>query len=535
MSATEELYRSYLDLRWHFDPSAATSVGITLHDGRLGAYDAEAMRIHLAAYRSMASAAEQLEVEDPQEEIDRTAFLDEIRITVFRFEKEKPHVHNPGFWLSHLFQSIHGLLRRREEPGAGGDRAHALLARLRAAPDFLRSARETLKDPPRVFLDTAAAMVQGGEPLIREAAAVARQQAPELAEPLDDAAASAEAALQRFGLALRNELRAHPDDLSFSIGEEQFNRRLRHEHALRAGAPELYRYGLHLVEEVEQEIAALARSIDPQTSWRDLVARLREDAPLPSDPVGAFRGEMERSRRFVEERRLVTIPDGELQVVETPPFLRPLVPFAAYDPPGVFATDRTGLFYVTDGGAPARRDSCALEIAATALHEGYPGHHLQMLTAQALPSMVRQVSWTPVTVEGWALYCEEMMAEEGFFAGLEERLFQRLHLLWRAVRIVLDVSLHTRGMTPAQGVDYLVDRVAMDRAKAESEVSRYCAWPSYQLCYAVGRREILNLREVYRQRAGPEFSLRRFHDELLSYGGLPVSLIRWGMGLGIEE
>jgi uncharacterized protein (DUF885 family) len=245
---------------------------------------------------------------------------------------------------------------------------------------------------------------------------------------------------------------------------------------------------------------------------------------------------MDRARGFVEERELVTIPNGALEVIETPDFLRPILPFAAYQPPEVYSPDRTGSFYVTspEPGKVAT-DPCAWELGTTALHEGYPGHHVQMLTAQASPVEVRRVLWTPVTVEGWALYCEEMLAEQGFFGTVEERLFQRIHLLWRAVRIVLDVGLHTRGMSPAEAIDMLVEKVAMDRKKAAAEVSRYCAYPTYQLSYAVGRRELLHLREEYRKREGDRFELRRFHDEVLSYGGLPVSLIRWGMELGLDE
>jgi uncharacterized protein (DUF885 family) len=267
------------------------------------------------------------------------------------------------------------------------------------------------------------------------------------------------------------------------------------------------------------------------------VERLRSEAPAPADLVGAFRVAMERARSFVEQRGLVTLPIGALEVVEAPSFLRPLIPFAAYEPPGPYATDRTGYFYVTADhpAGPAEHGSSLHELPATALHEGYPGHHVQMLSAQQASSEVRRVGWTPVTVEGWALYCEEMMAGEGFYATPEERLFQRLHLLWRAVRIVLDIGLHTRGMTPDQAADFLVDRLGLDREKARAEVSRYCARPTYQLCYAIGRREILHLRDAYRDRAGADFSLRRFHDEFLGYGGLPVTLIRWGMGLGIEE
>ena len=124
-----------------------------------------------------------------------------------------------------------------------------------------------------------------------------------------------------------------------------------------------------------------------------------------------------------------------------------------------------------------------------------------------------------------------MMGEEGFYRSPEERFFQRVALLWRAVRVVLDVGLHTGSVTYDKAVSMLQERVHFPRSLAESEAKRYCVEPAYQLAYAVGRHEIRSLRDQYRQAAGGEHSLRRFHEEVLSYGGLPVSLIRWGLGL----
>ena len=121
------------------------------------------------------------------------------------------------------------------------------------------------------------------------------------------------------------------------------------------------------------------------------------------------------------------------------------------------------------------------------------------MTAQELGSEVRRHIWTPVMVEGWALYCEQLMEETGYYDTAEQRLFRLVNLLWRAVRIVLDVGLHTRGMSPAEAVDYMVEHLPIERSSAEAEVRRYCAWPTYQLCYAVGRREILRLRDSYRE------------------------------------
>jgi uncharacterized protein (DUF885 family) len=244
---------------------------------------------------------------------------------------------------------------------------------------------------------------------------------------------------------------------------------------------------------------------------------------------------MERARTFVEERDLVAIPDGELRVTETPTFLQPLIPFAAYQPPQPLASGRIGWFYITPGAPGAQdrpeRDHSRHAIPATALHEGYPGHHLHLLTAYAQPRPVRKLLWSPLTVEGWALYCEEMMGEEGFYTSVEEQLFQRTALLLRACRVVVDIGLHTRGWTVDQSVAFLQERVHHERSLVEAEVYRYCAEPVYQLCYAVGRRELLSVRAAYQESRGAGVGLRAFHDDVLRFGGLPIALVRWGLGL----
>ena len=305
-----------------------------------------------------------------------------------------------------------------------------------------------------------------------------------------------------------------------------------------AGAPELWRYGLHLQEETTTELVALAAELG-RRPWREMVEELQNDAPDPGELLDVYRKELERARSFLVERNLVAVPAAPVEVVATPSFLTTLVPFAAYEPPPIFLSAQGGRFYVTppDPSLPAevvaqqRRGHCRHGIPAMAAHETYPGHHLQLVTQQHLSSEVRRHLWTPVMVEGWALYCEQLMVEVGYYRTPEQRLFQLMNLLWRAIRIVLDVGLHTRGMTPKEAVDYMVEHLPIERRSAEAEVRRYCAWPTYQLCYAVGRRELLKLRESYREAVGGDFDPRRFHDALLAYGGLPVSLARWGMDL----
>ena len=526
------LLPSYLDLRWHLDPVSATAQGLTEHDGRLGDYSADSVKLHVAALKSLAGSLEALEPNSIDDEIDRTALLNDVRVTIHRFTTERPHVTDPGFWLTHALEGLYHLLALTDRPHE--HRARSARARLEAIPRFFELAQATLADCPRVFVDTALSVVNGGRLLLEQ---VGEHLAPKNEPGFQETVAQAKASLASFDRYLADDLRKSANG-EFAIGEDAFDFRLHYEHALRDTAPELWRYGTNLVEEVEQDLVRLGKEIDPGVKWPDLVDRLRAEHPGADELVGAYDREMERARAFVETGKLVAIPRGALEVVETPAFLKPLMPFAAYQPPGAFSTDRTGRFFVTPPDHDTEpavserilRDHCVHELASTALHEGYPGHHLQFLTALAQPRVVRRVVGTALTIEGWALYCEEMMGEEGFY-GPKERFFQRVHLLWRAVRVVLDVGLHTRGMTFDEAVQMLVDRVHFDRHNAEAEVRRYCANPGYQLCYAVGRREFRALRESYKAARGAAYSLRAFHDAALAYGGLPVSLIRWGMGL----
>ena len=535
-SSVDDLCRSYLDLKYHFDPATASAAGLVSEDSRLGRFDPETVREHLSALRSIASAIEELDADDLQLEIDRTALLGEIRTTIYRLHHERPHVRNPGFWLLHLFQSLYALLTRGEGDTAAG--VSSVVARLKAVPTFVDAARSTIDQPAVVFVDTALGMLGGGGELIAQVVRVFGGAAPHMAEELKQAGEEALKALVAFGAALRDEIEPSTDLQAFAIGEEQFSRRLQHEHALMAGPGELWRYGVRLQEQVTGQLADQARHFGARP-WRDLVEELRDDAPASDDLLAIYRAEVERAGRFVTEHELVRLPEADVDVVATPAYLATLVPFAAYEPPPIYLSGRNGRFFVTrpNPALPAevvrqqRRGHSRHSIPVMVAHEVYPGHHLQLASMQGLGSEVRRHIWSPVMVEGWAVYCEQLMAEAGYYPTAEARLFQLVNLLWRAIRIVLDVGLHTRGMTPAQATDYMVEHLPMERANAAAEVARYCAWPTYQLCYAVGRRELLTLREAYRQRNGSGAELRRFHDELMGYGGMPVSLARWGMDL----
>src|SRR5437867_12204096 len=164
-----EIEKAYFDLRWHFDPVAATQAGVKAYDDRYGRYSPAALVPHLAALKSLAGALEETTADEREDEIDRTALLNEIRVTLRRFERERPQAKNPGFWLSHLLGGLHFLLGRRDRTPE--ERAVSLAGRLEDVPGLLDDARATLVEPVRVFVETALRINEGGLSLVREVGA----------------------------------------------------------------------------------------------------------------------------------------------------------------------------------------------------------------------------------------------------------------------------------------------------------------------------------------------------------------------------
>ena len=524
----EQVFDGYLDLRWAMNPVEATYEGLRAHDGALGRWDAESIKQDLAALRSYEHALEEAEPATLEDEIDRTAALHAVRHEILVLEKERPYERNPGFHLTHALNGIYLLLARTPEDPA--QRARAVLSRLQAIPKFLETGIDAVTQPDAGFVELTRAMIPGGRALIAKAlddpaVDLRAVDAKELAE----ARQGALDALAKFSDGLDG--MAADAGSTFAIGRELFDKKLHTWHLLNENADELYRYGERLRAEAIAALERAANDIRPGANWRDVVAELRKDRPDREGAIAEFTASMRRARQFTASRGLMKVPDAELRVVETPEFLRALIPYAAYQGPGAFDHAQVGMFFVTlpPKGESWRAD-CRAEMPNTAVHEGFPGHHLQIVTGNSLPRRIRRVLSSPASREGWALYCESLMAEEGFLEP-PQRLFQAHHLLWRALRIMLDVSLHTRGMTWQEASRVLQDELGFDAQHADAEAKRYCAYPTYQLCYAVGRRDILRLREDARAARGGKFTLRAFHEDLLRYGAYPTALARWGMGL----
>jgi len=277
--------------------------------------------------------------------------------------------------------------------------------------------------------------------------------------------------------------------------------------------------------------AAAARELDAGSPELEVVERVKSDHPPTFEAaLEEYRVAMRRARRHLIDHDLVTVPPGErVEVTPTPDYLRNVMPFAAYFAPAPFDRDPVGTYIVTpsvDGDPAAIREHYRASISNTSIHEAYPGHHLQLAVGGRHPSLTRLFADAPEFIEGWGMYSELMMREEGFDDGPAFRLALATDAIWRACRIILDVRMHRGEMSVGAATDFLVEHTRFERPHALAEVRRYTGSPTYPLSYLLGKVLILGLREDERRRRGGSFRLRDFHDTLLTNGSLPISFHR---------
>ena len=377
------------------------------------------------------------------------------------------------------------------------ERLMSIAARLEAAPRHIEEQKTRLGavPPVRLWNEMELEAVGSLPTLFEDVAAAGRREFGEgavEARRLEQAASAAAAALHDYGQWLTDQLADATDD--FALGSAAYEELIE----LRAfdglSTDDILEIGEQQLAEHRSARIALAHEIDRHASEAQVVDRVKSDHPADFEAaLAAYRQTMDEARQYVIDHDLATMPAGEsLDVVATPEYLRNVMPFAAYFSPPKFGAqhDRKGLYIVTpsvDGDPGAMREHNFASIYNTSIHEAYPGHHQQLTAALAHPSLVRQLVDAPEFVEGWAMYCEQMMREEGFDTAPEHQLMMHTDAIWRACRIILDVKLHRREISVADAIDFMVEQTGFERPNATAEVHRYTYTPTYQLSYLLGR------------------------------------------------
>jgi uncharacterized protein (DUF885 family) len=426
---------------------------------------------------------------------------------------------------------VHGT---RDEAAA----VEAAVQRLAQVPGALRAGRENL-DPALVDAELVRQWA------IPNAAAQASFMREGLAGFVTDAVRRAE--LEEAGAEAARAYDEYVDYLgdlaarsfgSFVFGEEHYDDVLRIGEGFEFGARTLREMGREQVESLTARMAALAEEIDGTPDWSGVIDRLRDDHPGSMDELlRRYRNETDRARDFVRDHGLMSIPEGEECAVEPAPlFLRAAAPVASYFPPASFGPPTRGTFNVpfTPDGASAEEQEARLrsnsffEIPGVTAHEAYPGHHLHFAAAQGTNAL-RQVLHSTYMIEGWGLYVENMMGEQGYYTSAAVRLGQLSMRLFRAGRIVVDTSLHMGEMSIDEATSFMAERCGFPVPTAQREVLRYCSYPTQASAYLTGALEIERMAGEWTE--SKKGTLADFHDALTRSGKLPLGVAARAIGL----
>jgi hypothetical protein len=534
----DEFSRTVLEEEWRFHPVSATFLGIHSYDSLLGDYSQSALEKRCDRIRSFIAQMEGIDTTafSTDDRIDYTLLKISLSQQLFFIEEIQSYRSDPVRYVDECISGIYYIILRSPPEFS---RARAIRGRLRSIPPFLENAKKNLVSPPEIFCSIAIEKLSEGERLIEDIVGLYIDSIPE--DKRDDFELSKVRAIASMRVFSDWLLDNGEKDVSYTLGRENYEYMLANIHLLGFDSDSMLRIGENMLE-------FSGRMID---SLQDFYGEPeRESIVLPSgfgkeDVIEYRKDEIGFLRDFVASSEIVTVPDdiGELVVVETPGFLRTVIPGIAMMPPGPYDDLDTSYFYMrplSEKFSKQQREYYHNYIhnrwfRGSVVHEGYPGHHLQISIANNHPSLIRKSWYDYFFIEGWALYCEEFMAHTDLFS--DDTLGAIINSLYgvrfRAARVIVDVKLNTKEFTYEDAVTFMRETLGGDSTFYAREVRRYITDPGQASSYLIGKIQILNLLEDYKDVKGEYFDLKTFHDELLSHGSIPVALLR--RALGIDE
>jgi len=317
---------------------------------------------------------------------------------------------------------------------------------------------------------------------------------------------------------------------SLPDGVDYYDQRLASSTTTGMSADEIYRLGMAEVARLRGEMEGIKREVGYEGDLQEFFDFVRDDPqfyfPDTDDGRQGYMDEVEEKLAFINERLsdyFGVLPQAGLIVKRVEPF-REQDGAAQHYFPGTPDGSRPGIYYMhlSDMTAMPRP-----QLEVIAYHEGNPGHHMQISIAQELESVPTFRTQTGFTayVEGWALYAELLALEMGAYGDPYSNFGRLSSEMWRALRLVVDTGLHSKGWTETEAIEFMMQNSAEPFESVQSEVRRYIVWPGQATSYKVGMLKILELRARAEQALGDAFDIREFHDTLLTGGALPLAVL----------
>ncbi len=566
-AALDAFFREHLEAGFRLRPSTATALGEHRFDDQLDDVSPAARDRWVQQTRATLEALPR-RVDFTKltraGQIDYEILEHNLRRSLWLTEQFKPYVTDPRSYNGLISGTVFSLLTQSTLPKETNV-ANAV-ARIRQVPKVITAARESLQNPPRAYVETAIQQNRGAirfyEADIFELAGQTTQQAA-----LKTAAAEVVPVLQAYQEFLEKDLLPRAKG-EWRIGRELFNRKFELETDTGVTADQTYADARAEFDRVRNDMYVIARQAwsrycpgaalppdDPEgrrATVERVLQRIAEDHGKPEQLAQDARATVVGIKRFIATADILTLPDPDrCHIIEMPEFERGnSVAYMASPPP--LDPNATGHYAISP--PPASWDAAKVRsfleeynrqmLQVLTIHEAYPGHYVQMAYANRNPSLIRKVLSSGVFVEGWAVYTEQMMLDQGYGEGDPALRLNQLKFYLRAVaNAILDHRMHCENMTDDQALDLLVKQAFQSEGEARLKVIR-SKQSSVQLStYFAGRMAHYRLRQQIQRELGDKFVLGRYHEAVLANGSIPVKylseLVRARLGLpqvrGVER
>ncbi len=527
-----------------FYPVKATEMGIHAYDHRFADYSSKSVKNRIKDLKNFEKKLHNFKKTNlsPHQQINVKLLKSNLDIELLNLKNIAWHKKMPQLYSQEIIDGLYFLLISPHAPMK--EKIFSIIERMKAVPAYLKTAQKNIKNPPPVYIETSQEQIESAINFYKDASGELMNQFPDKADNILKRSTKAREAMNDFSIFL-SEITPGVET-SFAIGKKNFDYLLSNQNLLSYDSDSLLKIGEQFLTDAQKKYNDYEKYVENNHQNGS------DSVYIPTvftkdDILNYYNWETKQVAIFIEQKNIVTIPDeiGDVKVIETPDFLRTMVTGIAYQPAGPFNEIQQAYFYVRP--IPDDLDRRQLEaryryvhrrgFKGSVVHEAYPGHHLMFQIASLNEDPVRKWQMDMQMAEGWALYSEEMMYKLGLYG--KENPAHWLQVLggirFRAARIIADVKLHTGQFTTEQCYNWMVEQLDINTESGKNyikrEVQRYTYQPSYQMSYLIGKQEIIKLRKMMEAKLGNDFSLLKFHDDLLSEGAIPLSLMYeiWGL------
>ena len=415
-------------------------------------------------------------------------------------------------------------------------RLHQIPRVLSQTTDVLRAGMKDKLVPVRFLLEKVPAQCQGiidANPFLgptkKYPASISAEDQKRLTQQITDAInGEVLPAYKAFAAFVRSEYAPQGRTIlavtSLPDGDKRYQNDIYQRTTTRMTADEIHQLGLREIDRIEAEMLVIAK----KQGFSDLLSFRESLKNNPKYKATSAEQILDDFRRYIAQMQK-ELPKLFNLLPKSPVTVEPIPPFQA-------AAATHYIAGTPDGRRPGRvvvatsnfAERSLVDDEAVAYHEGVPGHHMQVSVAQQLTGLpkfrLRGFGFGAYT-EGWGLYAEEMGKEVGFYQDPVSDYGRLSSELFRAVRLVVDTGIHSKGWTRDQVVEFMRKSGAVDEPTIQSETDRYIAVPAQALSYKIGQLKFIELRERAKKELGPKFDIRSFHDEMLDGGSLPLDLL----------